>query len=106
MRHAEVSLGRCDTKVPKKENPDSKYQKSNNCTYCNKNFGSRTDKLRHERIHTGEKPFKCKFCGKAFAQKGYAKTHEAIHTGEKKHECIYCPKAFYRNSHLKKQVYF
>ena len=94
MRMAEVSLERCDARFTQREFPQSNNQRQSICTFCNKSFRSKADKLRHERIHTGEKPFNCGFCGKTFSQKVNAETHEATHTGEKQYKCSYCIKAF------------
>uniref|UniRef100_A0A8C5S7Q8 Uncharacterized protein n=1 Tax=Laticauda laticaudata TaxID=8630 RepID=A0A8C5S7Q8_LATLA len=70
------------------------------CTDCGKGF-CHGGKLRiHERIHTGEKQFKCTECGKGFSMTGHLANHERIHTGEKPFKCTDCGKSFNQNSSL------
>ncbi|XP_060239204.1 zinc finger protein 120-like [Meriones unguiculatus] len=49
---------------------------------------------RHERCHTGEKPYDYTQCEKAFAHHNHLQRHERIPTGEKHYECNQCSKAF------------
>ena len=49
------------------------------CSYCPATFKSNTDLKRHERIHTGEKPFSCKICNKQFNRKGNMEKHTLTH---------------------------
>ena len=94
----EEMTSNCESEEKQKEHDknkstiDGEKGKKNSCSFCGKFFPKKSCKERHERIHTGEKPFECKYCQRQFMVKGNMNRHERIHTGEKPFECKFCQK--------------
>uniref|UniRef100_A0AAZ3QKM2 C2H2-type domain-containing protein n=1 Tax=Oncorhynchus tshawytscha TaxID=74940 RepID=A0AAZ3QKM2_ONCTS len=53
------------------------------CAQCHMRFAQAGDLMRHQRVHTGEKPFVCHLCRASFLHSSNLKRHLKVHTGER-----------------------
>lgn len=76
------------------------------CSVCHKTFTRRKVLRRHQRFHSGEKPYSCPACSKTFALRKSLRRHMRFHTGERPHVCTKCNKSFRLRENLKAHLRF
>ncbi|XP_014234255.1 zinc finger protein 774-like [Trichogramma pretiosum] len=80
------------------EQADLQNLKPYQCQHCGRRFMRPHEKVKHERIHTGEKPHSCEVCGKKFRVSYCLTLHMRTHTGVRPYECQHCGKRFKASS--------
>jgi hypothetical protein len=60
----------------------SQSNKAMECKFCQKAFHKGEHLRRHERSHTGIKPYVCKKCNRSFSRQDSLNRHEKLHTRE------------------------
>ncbi|CAH1726667.1 unnamed protein product [Aphis gossypii] len=80
--------------------PPERLRRLHECRFCGKTFVKPIEKVNHERVHTGEKPFACPVCGRCFRLKDLVQKHMRVHTKERPYKCRHegCDKTFSASS--------
>lgn len=56
------------------------------CRFCQRSFSKGEHLRRHERSHTGARPFRCKECQRPFARQDSLARHEKLHNRKEPHQ--------------------
>ncbi|XP_015184803.1 PREDICTED: zinc finger protein 845-like isoform X2 [Polistes dominula] len=96
--HTELSQSHSPTPPTSEVNESTENQKPYQCQHCGRRFTRPHEKVKHERIHTGEKPHICEVCGKTFRVSYCLTLHMRTHTGVRPYGCQHCGKRFKASS--------
>ena len=60
------------------------------CEFCPYKTNQKNNLIRHNKTHTGDRPFKCQFCSYRAALRTSLVIHERTHTGVRPFKCKIC----------------
>lgn len=70
------------------------------CSYCSKEYTHTGDLRKHERSHTGEKPYACPVCHMRFPHSSNMQRHLSNHSDDRPYRCEMCGNTYTRKDKL------
>ncbi|SPP84043.1 transcription factor Ouib-like [Drosophila guanche] len=68
------------------------------CDQCGTNITGKASFERHQRKHSGVRPFQCELCPARFLSTTELKGHQVMHTGARNYPCRYCERTYVNSS--------
>lgn len=78
------------------------FNKSFICKLCQKDFPTLSRLKIHERVHTGERPYRCNDCDYRCKNSSHLKVHQRVHSDNRPYKCPDCEYCCKTTSNLKK----
>lgn len=75
-------------------------KKARVCFYCSKEYTHTGDLRKHERSHTGEKPYACPVCHMKFPHSSNMQRHLSNHSDDRPYGCEMCDNTYARKDKL------